>query len=792
MRMLDLNALDRKMWREFWAMRMQALAIAMVIVGGVGIFIMSLSTLHSLFETREAYYREHHFADVFANLKRAPISLAGRIEEIPGVDRVQTRVIAYVSLDVEGFDDPISAHLISLPDRSRGVLNQIYLRSGNLLEPGRNNDILVSEEFAEAHSLEQGGHLAATINGRRKILTVGGRALSPEYIYQIAPGAMFPDYERYGVLWMGREPLSTAYDMLGAFNNVTLTLTNDGNEQDVIDRLDDLLAPYGGTGAYARADQLSNRFLSEELKQQETIATVFPIIFFGVAAFLLNVVVSRMIRLQREQVAVLKAFGYTNFAVGVHYIKLILLIVSVGVAGGIAAGIWMGRGLAGIYMDFYSLPDMVYVLKPQVIASAVLVSFAVAVAGTVYAVGKAASLPPAQAMRPEQPVAYRATVLERWGLQSFFSQPVRMILRHIERHPAKSALTTLGIALACGVMVVTGFQEGAIDEMVDVQYSISRREDLTASFTEPTSGRALRSLASIEGVEYVEGYRDVPVRLHFEHRQRQTSLQGIEPDGRLFRLIDEKLRTIKLPSEGIYLADYLAEVLGIEPGEMLTVEILERDRPVLRMPVSGTVRQEMGLGAYMLRPAVNRLMKESDVVSGALLEVDAAAQRNVYRALKASPRIAGVVEQRSAIRAFYDNVAQMILFFNLVATVLGGSIAFGIVYNSMRISLSERERELASLRVLGFREGEVAYILLGEMALLTLAAIPPGFLIGYGLCLYLAESFATELYRIPVVLGPAVYSFAALIVVASAVLSGLMIWRNIRTLDMVAVLKTGD
>ena len=217
-----------------------------------------------------------------------------RIEEIPGVDKVETRVVAYVNIDVEGFSDPISGHLISLPDNSTGLLNQIYLRKGRLLEPGRDNEVLLSEEFAHAHGLQAGDELRATINGRRKTLTVVGLALSPEYIYQIAPGAMFPDYLRYGVFWMARKPLASAYDMDGAFNDVTLTLSKEGNEQDVIDRLDELLKSYGGIGAYARKYQLSNRFLSEELKQQQTIATVFPIIFFGVAAFLLNVVISRL------------------------------------------------------------------------------------------------------------------------------------------------------------------------------------------------------------------------------------------------------------------------------------------------------------------------------------------------------------------------------------------------------------------------------------------------------------------------------------------------------------------
>jgi putative ABC transport system permease protein len=787
-----MKALDKKLWRELWHLRMQALAIALVIVGGVAIYIMSLSTLHSLFETRESYYREHHFAQVFASLKRAPLSLTKRIEAIPGVDKVETRVVAYVSLDITGFSDPVSAHLVSLPDNSRGLLNQIYVRKGRLFEPDSDDEVLLSQEFAQAHNLQPGDRLRATINGRRKRLTVVGHALSPEYIYQIAPGAMFPDYQRYGILWMARKPLATAYDMDGAFNDVSLTLSKGSNEQDVIDRLDELLKPYGGTGAYARKDQLSHRFLTEELKQQQTVATVFPIIFFGVAAFLLNVVISRTITLQREQIAGLKAFGYSNFAVGLHYTKLVLLIVGFGVLGGIVAGIWMGRDLSQLYMEFYSMPFLVYVLKPWVIISATLISMLVAFLGTLYAVRHAARLPPAQAMRPEPPAIYKATVIERLGLQRWFSQPTRMILRHIERHPLKSILTTLGIAMACGVMLVSGFQEGAIDRMVEVQYSMSQREDLIATYTEPTSGRSLYSLGSIQGVEYVEGVRDVPAKLQFGHRVYRTSVQGIQPDGKLLRLLDTHLKVIDLPQQGVVLTDYLAEKLHIKPGDLLTIEVLEENRPTVQVPVVGTARQDLGMNAYMQRDALNRLLKEGDVITGALLKVDKRYQHKVDNELKNMPRIAGVVEQKSAIASFYENVAKTILFFNFITTLLGGSIAFGVVYNSMRIALSERNRELASLRVLGFKRGEVAYILLGELGLMTLIAIPIGFAIGYGLCAYLAFAFDSELYRIPLVLGRDVYAFAATVVFASAIVSAIMIWRNLAHLDMVAVLKTRE
>ncbi|MBI3186477.1 MAG: FtsX-like permease family protein [Gammaproteobacteria bacterium] len=787
-----MKAIDIKLWRELWAMRMQALAIAMVIVGGVGIFIMSLSSLDSLYETRESYYRNNHFAHVFATLKRAPLAVLKRIEEIPGVDKVETRVVAYVNLDVAGFDDPVSGHLISLPDNSRGLLNQVTLKAGRLIDPGRDNEVLLSVEFARAHHLQPGDKLHATINGRRKQLTVVGHALSPEYIYQIAPGAMFPDYQRYGVLWMARKPLATAYDMDGAFNNVTLTLSRGANEQDVIDRLDMILKPYGGIGAYARKDQFSNRFLSEELKQQRTVATIFPVIFFGVAAFLLNVVTSRLIRLQREQIAALKAFGYSDWTVAMHYIKLIVMIVSIGIVIGIGVGIWMGKSLSNIYMDFYSFPFLIYVLRPEVILAAALISIGVAVLGTMFSVRKAAGLPPAQAMRPEQPAMYRATLVERLGLQRWFSQPTRMILRHIERRPLKSFLTMLGISMACGTMMVSGFQEGAIGHMVDVQFRMSHTSDLTAMYTEPTSQRSLYSLRSLQGVEHVEAFREVPVRIQFEHRFYRTSVMGIQNDGVLLRLLDENLHRIDVPAEGVVLTDYLAELLHIKPGDMISLEVLEGARPIVQVPVVGTAKEYLGLNAYMQQASLNRLLKEGDAISGAWIKVDENYQKQVFRELKNMPRVAGVVEQASAIRMFYETLAETILFFTFITSLLGGFIAFGVIYNSMRIALSERNRELASLRVLGFQRGEVAYILLGEMALLTVVAIPVGFVLGYGLCSYMAYQFDSDLYRVPMVLGLDVYALAALVVVGSSVISAIMIWRNLAQLDMVAVLKSKE
>ena len=787
-----MRALDRKLWRELWGMRGQALAIAAVIVSGVATLVMSLTTLDSLDRTREAFYRDYRFAEVFASLKRAPQDLAARIAALPGVDQSETRVVAAARLEVEGFDEPVTGQIVSLPDHGAQRLNRLHLRAGRLPEPGRAAEVVLHETFSEAHQLQPGDRLTAIINGRRQALNVVGVALSPEYVYQIAPGALLPDYQRYGILWMAQAPLATAYDLDGAFNDVSLTLMHRAVEGDVIRHLDALLEPFGGAGAIGRVDQLSHHFLSEELRQLRTTATVFPLIFLGVAAFLLNVVVSRLIATQRDQIGILKAFGYGNRAIGWHYLKLILLVALAGVAGGVGLGIWFGKGLSAVYSAFYRFPALQFVLRPEVVGFALAVAGGAVLTGTLHSVRRATRLPPAEAMRPESPVAYRATLLERLGLQRLLSQPTRMIARHIERRPIRSLLSITGVAMACGVMIVGNFQQGAIDFMVEVQFGLSQREDLTVSFVEPTAARAISEMRSLPGVVSVEGMRVVPVRLVAGHRRFRTAIQGIEPGSDLQRVLDDRLQPVEIPADGLLLTDYLAGILGVGPGDAVRVEVLEGERVQREVPVMAVTTQYVGVGATMERAAVNRLLREGDVVSGALLAVDRQDRQQVYDRLKEMPRVAGVLVHESSIQAFFESMAGMVLYFSSIATLLGATIVFGVVYNTARIALSERSRELASLRVLGFRQGEIAYILLGELAVLTFAGIPVGFVVGHGLCGFLVSRFESDLYRIPLVVEPFSLALAAAAALASAALSFALIWGKLSRLDLVAALKTRE
>jgi len=773
-------------------MKGQVLAIVLVIVSGVSTFVMLRSIMNSLNLTQKRFYQDYGFAEVFASLKRAPESLKSRIASIPGVEQVETRVVADVKLKIEGFNEPVTAKLVSLPENGKPLLNRIYIKKGRMVDPWKDNEVVVSEAFADAHRFSLGDRFGAVINGRWKILNIVGTALSPEFILQIRPGGITVDFKRYAILWMGRPALGTAYDMKGAFNDVVLTLSPDANTNDILVQIDNLLNWYGGLGSYSRKDQMSHRFLAEEFRQLETTSKIFPILFIGVAAFLLHVVISRTISTQRDQIAGLKAFGYSNSDIGIHYVKMVFLIVLIGVAGGIAVGVWFGQGLGRIYMEFYRFPYLMYELKPSMVMTAVLISIAAALVGTLHSVWKAAKLPPAEAMRPEPPAQYRKSVIEHIGLWGMLSQPTRIIVRNIERRPIRSLLTIIGIALSCAAMIAATFFQGAVDFMVNVQFKQSQKEDMTVTFIEPTSRKALHELKGLRGVEHVEVFRSVPVRLRSQQRSYRTSIRGIEPNNQLHFLLDTHLKPIDIPPAGIVLTDYLGNILGVKPGDMLTVEVLEGSKPLRQVPVVGLVKQYIGLMGYMDLFALNRLMKEDHTVSGAYLSVDSIDQPKIYRTLVEMPRVAGTLVREDEIRNFYETQAEALLFFTFVATLLAGTIAFGVVYNSARIALSERSRELASLRVLGYTRTEISYIFLGELGLLTLASIPLGLLIGRGMSAYLAKAIESDLFRVPVLVESATYSLAAAVVVVSACLSGLIVRHRLDHLDLVAVLKTKE
>ena len=788
-----MTALSRKLLRDLWHHRGQAVAVALVVACGVASFLMTRSAYRSILLSRDDYYGRYRFADVFVSLKRAPNALLKRVAAIPGVALVDARVVVDVTLDVPGLAEPATGRIVSVPEGAGPELNRLVIRRGRFIDGGRRDEVLASESFATANRLSVGDRIGAVLNGRWTSLRIVGIALSPEYVYEIRGiSSILPDNRRFGVLWMSRDALGPAFDMEGGFNDLVLALSPGASQGDVIRALDDLLEPYGSLGAYGREDQVSNNFLDNELAELRTEGRIVPAIFLGVAVFLLHIVVTRLVNTQRDQIALLKALGYGNPAIGLHFLEFVLAMVFIGVALGSAVGFWIGGGLTRLYADYFRFPLLRYEVGFETLAISVLGSIGAGVLGAVGAVNRAVSLPPAEAMRPEAPARFRAGFLERLRPARRLSPSARMVVRNLARRPIRFALSVLGVSLAVGILVLGRYFWDMVDEVMDLQFFAIERQETTVGFTDPRSARAAHELARLTGVLVSEPFRVVPVRLRHEHRSKRLAVLGLEPQADLRRVVDRNRRPVPLPADGIVLTAHLADKLGVRPGDSLTVEVLEGERPVRSVVVAAVVYEVLGINAYMTLDALHRLLRESGSISGGYLEADPVSADRLYALLKAMPAVAGVTVQRAMIQSFQDTIAELLGMFTSVLVTLASIIAIAMVYNGARIALSERGRELASLRVLGFTRGEVSTLLLGEQALVTALAIPLGWAIGFGACALLSALYDTDLMRMPLVATPRSYIIAALTVAAATIASGMIVRRRINRMDLVAVLKTRE
>lgn len=788
-----MSLLDLKLIRDLRALKSQATAVAIVMACGLAMMIMTRSLIVSLETTRDAYYRDNHFAHIFARLKRAPNSVAAQLAAIPGVATVQTGIALSVTLDLPGVMEPATGLIQSLPEQGELTLNRLHLRAGRILV-GREStgEILAGEAFAQANQLQPGDEMAAVLYGRRQHFRIAGIVLSPEFIFEAPPGSALPNNKTYGVFWMPYKELARASNLDGAFNQLALRLVPGASEPAVIAAVDHILRPYGGRGAYGRASHPSHTRLRDEINILNGLSIGFPLVFLSVAAFMTNAVMSRQITLQREQIAILKAFGFSNGEIGRHYLKFSIVIVASGTALGVLGGVFLGERLVDLYHMFFRFPALNFQLAGTVVVLAVVVSSLAAMVGVAGSVRAAVRLPPAEAMRPEPPSSYRPAVVERLGFGRLFSVTWRMAFRNIERRPVRAALTVGALALATGILIVPNAFRDGIGHVLDYQWDLIQRQTVMVSLIEPSPARTLADFKALPGVILAEPVAGAAVELRAGNQFRRLSITGLPAQAELYRVMDHHGRQITLPPEGIVLSKKLAEVLGVKIGETLFVRGLEGKRVEFSVPVVGLSEDFAGTAAYMEIGALNRHLGEGDRINAAYLTVGAGQWQEFLRAMKASPRAGSVVVKNKIRQGFRETTAQSIGLLQKIYLTFAAVVAFGIVYNSARISLSERQRELATLRVIGFTRGEVATVLVGELMMLTLIALPCGLVIGSGFARVILMTVNTEFVRLPLILTAQNYAFAVLVVATASVVSALLACRRLDQLDLVGVLKARD
>lgn len=787
-----MTPLHAKLMRDLWRIKAQASAIVVVIAIGVALQIMMSGFVSSLTLTRDAYYQRHQLADIFAPVVRAPNAVAGRLNDISGVRRIETRLSGMASAHVSTRAFSISMQVLSLPLHGQRHLNEVRLTQGRLPDPQRPNEVLLLDSFATAHQITPGAILDVTLNGARRKFQVVGTAQSPEFIYFAAPGEFIPDDARFGVAWMSRPALAAALDMEGAFNEVLVSLQRDANKVAVIDQLDRLLDPYGAPGAFGLEDFTSDRFLSEEISGLEVTARTVPPVFMLVAAFLLYVVTSRMITSEREEIGLVRAFGYSKREVAGHYMQLALFIAVMGAALGCLLGVLLGRAMVPIYTTYYKLPFLIFRIEAASFVSGLLLSICVASLGGLLSLRAIFRLTPAEAMRPPTPPDFSHSISFKSGPVSVLDQPTRMVLRRLLRAPWRMLGAVIGIAAGMALSLSMLIIYEGFDEAIDQTFNVVDRSDATVSFVQNAPMRAVYDLQGIEGVSYVEPVRFVPVVFQNGLRRYKGAITGLRANPILNRALDTDLQPITLPERGIVLSKPLADILDVSIGDQLTLDIREGHRDRVTTQVSGIADSLLGSPAFMDLAALGRQINDADRISAAYISIHDGWETDVYAALKDSPAVAGISLRSEAEAGFQKVMDEGAGSARFIMGVMAFAITFGIVYNVARVAQDESARDLASLRVMGFRHSEAAFVLLGELAFVTLAALPLGLLLGAGLSHVIARGFSTDLYQIPVVYAPTAYGYAILVVVAAAAVSGWLVQRRLRTSDITLALKTRE
>jgi putative ABC transport system permease protein len=783
--------LNRKLLRDLASMKGQVLTIALVIASASGGFIGSLGTFHALENARDTFYARYRFADVFVDVKRAPLSLTGHVRRIPGVLDAEANVALASQLLVPGVQEPLIARLVGVSPSKGPRLNRLHVRRGRMIEPGTTFEALVDEGFAEARHLSLGSEVTVLLNGARETVRIVGIGLSPEYINPSQGGA-FPDPRGLGVFWVDEERLASAFDLKGAFNHVSVTLAPGASEPEVLQSLDALLRPYGGRGAYGRRDQISHRIVTQEMDQQRVLGTVMPSLFVWVAAFLLNVVLGRQVATQREQIAALKALGYGNGAISLYYVKFVAIVIACGLGLGVGVGAAFGTYMTDLYGTFFHFPAVSFAVEPALVLLAAAVCTVAGLAGALFAVHRIITLSPAEAMRPPSPPRYRRLLLERVGAVAWVPTSLRMILRNLERRPLRSALAASGVGAAVALIVSGTFWWDAINYMVEVQFNAAERSDAVITFTEPRSAGVRFEVARLPGVAQVEPYRAVGTQFRAAQHSYRSAIFGVIPGAVLRRTLDEQQRPVDVPREGLLLSDRLAERLRVRPGDAIEVELLEGARTHRDIRVAGVVKNLFAMVGYMDLAALNRLMDEGDAVGAMDVRLDPVRMSALYAAVRERPGVGTITNKADSLASFRETSARNVLVFTSIFTAFAATIAVGVVYNSARISLAERAWELASLRVLGFSRGEVSTFLLGELAIEVLLGIAVGLWLGIALATLLTHMMESETFLIPVIIAPKTYVIAILTTVLSGLLSALIVRHRIDHLDLVAALKTRE
>ena len=792
-----MSVLDRKLLRELRGAGLRLAAIASILAIGVGMYV-ALGTAHrNLSHARMRYYARCRMADFWIDVKKVPLSELEPLWRLPGVVEIQARLQSLVTIDLEQVEQPLNGLVLSLPDEPAAVINNIVLKRGSYFTPSRENETILNEAFARRRGLHPGQTLHVILNNRRQELFIVGTAVSSEFTYLVGAGSIVPDPEHFGVCYIKQSFAEEVLGLKGSANQVLGRLAPRVRErpEEVLRRAELLLADYGVFAATPLADQSSNRFLANEIEGLEAFGVINPAIFLAVAVLVLNVLISRLAEQQRVVVGTLKALGYTDGEMFWHFAKFGFAVGAVGSLGGCALGHGLAEAMTALYRTFFEFPTLHNEFYPRAHLVGICLGVACGVMGTVHGARHALRLRPAEAMRPRAPLRGGAIALEklRW-LWRRFSFGWRMTLRNVVRQRLRTAAGVFAAAMGACLAMNALLLARASEYMVHFQLERVQRSDLDLNFKDARGLDALDEARRLPGVDRAEPVFDLACTLRHGHRSHKGGLLGLSEGALLTMPRDAAGRHVRIPPWGLTLSRRLAQKLQVDRGGWVIVEPVQGLRRPVPAPVVQITDSYLGMVAYANLGYLNRLVGEELSINGVQLAVapDPAARRALYRELKQLPSVQAVTARADTIRTVRETLVKNQRVFIALLVLFSGAIFFGSVLNSSLVSLAEREREVATLLVLGYTPWQVGGLFLRESMLTNVTGTLLGLPLGYLLSVGITIAYDTEMFRIPVVDPTRIGWLTFLLGIGFGLLAHLWVQRSILKLDWLEALKTKE
>jgi len=755
---VGLSMLDRKLFRDLWTAKGLLLAIGAIMGVGINNFVTLQSAHHNLSRAKVEYYQQCRMADFWIDVKKVPLAELDAVRRLPGVLEITPRVQFKAVVDLPGFDEPVNALVISMPDRRQTVLNDIVLRQGDYFPDRQDNEVIVSEKFARAHRLHPGQTVRILLNNRRQELAIVGTALSSEYTYALGPGTIVPDPERFGVLYVKRSFAESAFNMQGAANQICGRLEAGAGTagDETLRRAETLLEPFGVFQATPLRLQASNQFLSNEINGLGAIATLSPSVFLTMAALVLNVLLTRLVRQQRTVLGTLKALGHTDGTLVVHVLKLGIGVATVAGLTGCLCGHLLSSMVTTLYRQFFDFPELGGRVFWPIHGLGLLAAYACAVAGSLQGAWQVLRLQPAEAMRPEPPQRGGSVWLERLRfVWDRLSSDWRLVLRSLLRNRFRTATGLFAAAMGTGILVHSFMLVASQKFMIDFQFYRVTRSDIDVMLEAERGDELLSDARHLPGVDYVEPFLEVACTFEHGHARRKGSITGLVADARLTTPRDRSGERIIVPEAGLVISRRLADILQAETGDRLRVTPVKGQRRTIELPVARIADSYLGLTAYAHSDYLSRQLDEGPLISGLQLQVDPSEERRreLFRDIKRMPAVQAIQARREMIENLIESLlkSQQIM---IVLSITFAGVAFcGSMINASLVNLAERQREVATLLALGYTPWRIGALLLRENLITSGVGTALGLPFGYWIAWLTALAYDGDLVRLPVV-GP--------------------------------------